>query len=369
MDAVLGSALPDEGGFMPVMNGRDAGGLRKPAARGRVTLQAIADHLVVSTATVSLALRDSPLVADTTKFRVQKIAREMGYSYNRSAASLRTARTHILAVAFHDVTNPYFAELLAAIEEKAMASGLSILLGTYCEDIERQDRVLGTLREYRPDGMILSAAGGTTVERLGDIVSAGIPVIQLSREIDGSGFDFVGSDDRLGVRLGMRHLLDLGHRRIAMLGGVDQISTGRLRHQGYREALAEAGLPFDPELVFHGFGTRETGLLGVRQVLSVANPPTAAMCFNDLTAFGAMLGLRHLGKEAGRDFSLVGCDDVKEAAQWYPALTTLHNHQDEMGRSAAALLLRRLADPHAPQKRIVLRPTLQVRGTTVRIGS
>lgn len=352
---------------MSTISGHDAGATRKPAARGRVTLQAIADHLVVSTATVSLALRDSPLVADSTKFRVQKIAREMGYSYNRSAASLRTARTNILAVAFHDVTNPYFAELLAAIEEKAMASGLSILLGTYCEDIERQDRVLSTLREYRPDGMILCAAGGTTRERLGDIVGAGIPVIQLSREIDGAGFDFVGSDDRLGVRMAMQHLLELGHRRIAMLGGVDTVSTGRSRHQGYREALAEAGLPFDPELVFHGFGTRETGLLGVQKVLAVADPPTAAMCFNDLTAFGAMLGLRHCGKEAGRDFALVGCDDVKEAAQWYPALTTVHNHQDEMGRHAASLLLRRLADPDAPQKRIVLKPTLRVRGSTTRI--
>lgn len=349
---------------MSISNGRGTSAPPALAAKGRVTLQAIADHLVVSTATVSLALRDSPLVADATKFRVRNVARAMGYSYNRSAASLRTARTYIIAVAFHDVTNPYFAELLAAIEEKAMANGLSILLGTYSEDIERQDRVLSTLREYRPDGMILCPAGGTTVERLGDIVEAGIPIIQLSREIANSGFDFVGSDDQLGVRLGMRHLLDLGHRRIAMLGGVDQISTGRLRHLGYRDALAEAGIPFDPNLVFHGFGTRDTGLAGVQSVLDRKDPPTAAMCFNDLTAFGAMLGLRHRGKEAGRDFSLVGCDDVKEAAQWFPALTTVHNHQDEMGRGAASLLLRRLADPGAPQKRIVLTPTLQVRGST-----
>lgn len=351
---------------MSTSNGHDTGAQDKAARRNRVTLQAIADHLVVSTATVSLALRDSPLVADATKTRVRDVARQMGYSYNRSAASLRTARTNIVAVAFHDLTNPYFAELLAAIEETAMANGLSILLGTYSEDIERQDRVLATLREYRPDGMIISAAGGTTAGQLDGIVTAGIPIIQLSREIEGASFDFVGSDDRLGVRLAMQHLIQLGHRRIAMLGGVDQISTGRRRHLGYREALDAAGLPFDAALVFEGFGTRETGLLGVQSVLSVADPPTAAMCFNDLTAFGAMLGLRHLGKEAGTDFSLVGCDDVKEAAQWYPALTTIHNHQDEMGRGAARLLLRRLADPTAPQKRIVLTPTLKVRGSTAR---
>lgn len=338
-----------------------------PSPRGRVTLQALADHLVVSTATVSLALRNSPLVAKSTRSRVQSLAREMGYSYNRSAASLRTARTHMLAVAFHDVTNPYFAELLAAIEETAMANGFSILLGTYSEDILRQDGVLNTLREYRPDGMILSLAGGTTSERLEEQI-AGIPIVQLSREIAGARHDFSGSDDRLGALIGMRHLIALGHRRIAFLGGIDLISTGSNRHSGYRAALAEAGIPYDETLVFKGFGTRDTGLAGVQHVLKLANPPTAAMCFNDLTAFGAMLGLRHLGLEAGADFSLVGCDDVKEAALWFPALTTVHNHQDEMGRNAASLLLRRLADPAVPPRRMVLTPTLKVRGTTRRLG-
>ena len=132
------------------------------AERGRVTLQVIADELAVSTATVSLALRDSPVVALETKQRVQRLARDLGYIYNRSAASLRTARTNMVAVGFHDITNPYFAELLAAIEDAAMAVGRTILLGTYGESLERQERVLRTLKEYRPDGMILCAAGGTT---------------------------------------------------------------------------------------------------------------------------------------------------------------------------------------------------------------
>lgn len=332
--------------------------------RGRVTLQIIADHLDVSTATVSLALRESPLVAEATRLKVQQIAREMGYSYNRSAAALRTDRTNILGVGFHDITNPYFAELLAAIEETATAHGRSILLGTYAEDLERQERVLNTLKEYRPDGMIICPASGTTAETLANLIAAHVPLVQLSREIPGVELDFVGSDDRHGTVLAMEHLLGLGHRRVAFLGESQLISTGRNRHSGYRETLARHGLSYDPAIVYAAFGTRENGLKGIQTVLDAADPPTAAVCFNDLTAFGAMLGLRHRGLEAGRDFSLIGCDDVLEAAQWYPALTTIKNFQVDMGRKSAEMLLRRIKEPDAPVSRIVLKPELVVRGTT-----
>ena len=159
------------GAGSPVRSTAVAGG------RTRVTLQIIADRLLVSTATVSLALRGSPLVAEATRARVQQMAREMGYSYNRSAASLRTDRTNILGVGFHDITNPYFAELLAAIEETTTANGRSILLGTYGEDLARQDRVLGTLTEYRPDGMILCAAGGSTPDTFAHLIAAGVPIV------------------------------------------------------------------------------------------------------------------------------------------------------------------------------------------------
>lgn len=344
-----------------------AGSPVKPAAaaggRTRVTLQIIADRLLVSTATVSLALRGSPLVAEATRNRVQQMAREMGYSYNRSAASLRTDRTNILGVGFHDITNPYFAELLAAIEETTTANGRSILLGTYGEDLARQDRVLGTLTEYRPDGMILCAAGGSTADTFAHLIAAGVPIVQLSREITDS-LDFVGSDDRHGTILAMEHLIGLGHRRIAFLCQNHRISTGANRYQGYCEVLARHGIAVDPSLVYAGHGTRENGSKGIQAVLDAPDPPTAAICMNDLAAFGAMLGLRHRGREAGIDFSIVGCDDVQEASQWYPALTTIRNFQDEMGRASAEFLISRIAEPDAPPRRLLLKPELVIRGTT-----
>lgn len=340
-----------------------------PGNRGRVTLQLLAEHLAVSTATVSLALRGSPLVADATRERVQVAARELGYSYNRSAASLRTDRTNILGVGFHDITNPYFAELLAAIEETATTHGRSILLGTYAEIRERQERVLQTLKEYRPDGMIICAASGSRAQDFDRLIAAGVPMVQLAREIAGLELDFVGSDDRHGSILATEHLIGLGHRRIAYLSNSEEISTGANRYAGYRETLARHGLPLDKAIVWPGYGTRENGFRGVHAVLDVADPPTAAVCFNDLTAFGAMMGLRHRGLEAGRDFSLVGCDDVQEAALWYPALTTIKNFQTDMGRKSAEFLLERIADPAAPTRRLYLTPELVVRATTAPLRS
>jgi LacI family transcriptional regulator len=339
-----------------------------PVMQGRVTLQLIANRLDVSTATVSLALRNSPLVAETTKHRVQKIAREMGYSYNRSAASLRTARTNMIGVGFHDITNPYFAELLAAIEETTASEGLSILLGTYAENLERQERVLTTFREYRPDGIILCPAGGTSLGVYQQVMAAGIPLVQVSREIEGAELDFVGADDARGTELALVHLHGLGHRRIALIGGTDSISTGRRRRKSYRLVMASLGLPVDEALMIEGFGTRDTGFRAMHRLLDMQHPPSAAICFNDLAAFGAMLALRHREREAGRDFAVVGCDDVSEAAQWFPALTTIHNHQGEMGAMAARMMMERIADPFRNPQRVIIAPTLVVRASTMPLG-
>lgn len=342
--------------------------------QSRVTLQVLAERLSVSTATVSLALRGSALVADATREKVQALARELGYVYNRSAASLRTSRTHMLGVVFHDFTNPFFMGLMASVEDATRDEGLSIVLGTYAENtrgagrryaesIERQQRVFETLREYRPDGMLICSAGGSGPDHLQSFKSSGIPVVQVMREVDET-LDFVGANDEMGTRLAIRHLYELGHRRIAMVGGSLNVSPGVKRHGAFRSTMAELGLSVDEELIHYGFGTRETGFRGIQALLDRPNPPTAALCFNDLTAFGALMGMRHKGLEAGRDLSIVGCDDISEAEQWFPGLTTIRNHEDRIGRTAAEMLLARLAQPGRPRARTLIDVDLIVRGTT-----
>jgi LacI family transcriptional regulator len=339
-----------------------------PAAP-RVTLQRIADELGVSTATVSLALRASPLVATATREKVQSLARELGYVYNRSAASLRTARTNMIAVGVNDIVNPYFGELLAAIEETLAGSGHTVLLGTYSDDPAKQDRVLDTLKEYRPDGMILCPANGAEAPGLALVAASGVPIVQVTREIAGVGLDFVGSDDALAARIALDHLHALGHRRIACIGGTDAMSTGFNRRQAFQAWLREKGLPVDPDLMVVGPPTRHAGFEIIQRLLDLDAPPTAAICINDLTAFGVMLGLRHRGREAGRDFSVVGSDDVGEAALWAPGLTTVDNHQADIGRRACERVLARMVNPRLPPERIVIAPTLVVRGSTASVGT
>jgi LacI family transcriptional regulator len=337
--------------------------------RGRVTLQVIAERLAVSTATVSLALRDSTVVADSTKRMVQRVAREMGYMYNRSAASLPTSHTSILAVAFHDIANPYFAEMLTAIDETVRSSGRTILLGTCNESISRQENVLSSLREYRPDGIIVCPVGGSTEDSLRNIAESGMPIVQVAREIEGLNADFVGADDRYATELAIDHLVGLGHRRIAYVGGNDETSNGRLRHRGFHDSLTRHGLTAAPGMVVSGNGTRITGLEGAPRVMALAEPPTAIACFNDTVAFGVMHGLQKLGLRPGADVSVIGCDDVSDAALWVPPLTTIHNQHIEMGRLAAEMMMRRIGEPGLPPRRITLEPSLVIRETTARVAA
>lgn len=331
---------------------------------GRVTLQGLARELGLSTATISLALRDSPMVAEATRLKVREAARVRGYVANRSAAALRTARTNIVALGLHDIVNPSFTELLAAVEDELTASGKTVLLGVSQEDVSRQTRTLGTLAEYRPDAFLVSPAAATTVRDLRALASTGIAVVQVTREIEGSGFDFAGSDDVAGVALGVAHLVALGHRRIGMIGGYDAISTGRKRLTGYKAGLAGAGIGFDPTLVMSGPGLREEGLRAMARLLALDEPPTAAVAFNDLSAFGALMGLQAAGLAAGRDFSLVGYDDIDEAKLWHPGLTSVRTFIPEYGRAAAGLALKRIADPSRPVERVEKMPSLVVRATT-----
>ena len=327
----------------------------------RLTLRDLARHADVSPATVSLVLRKSPLVAEATRERVLESMRTLGYVYNRGAASLRTQRTHTVGVAINELHNPYFAELTAAIERALTRIGQTVFLSNSAEDPAHQDRFIDTMREYNADGLIICPAEGTTPESLQRIAEFGMPCVQISRFVKDVPLDFAGNDHRKGTYLATEHLISLGHRRIAMIGGTDRVSTGFERHQGYLDALKAHGLPADPALSVRCPGTREDGADAITALLKSKQPPTAAVCYNDIVAFGVMLGLRKRGLEAGKDFAVAGCDDVKEAALWTPALTSVTIDTAAMGEAAAELLVRRIGDIRSPRREIVLEPKLVVR--------
>ncbi|MBX3578829.1 MAG: LacI family DNA-binding transcriptional regulator [Rhizobiaceae bacterium] len=332
----------------------------------KIKLSTIADALAVSTATVSLALRDSPLVADATRERIKEHARAIGYIYNRRAASLRTSRSGIIGVVVHDIMNPFFAEILRSIESELDRSRQTFLLSNHYDQLEKQRTFVDTLLQLGADGVIMSPAIGTPAEDIAMAEANGLPAVLIAREVAGADVPVFRGDDAYGIGLATNHLISLGHRRIAMIGGTDQTSTGRDRFQGYVAAMEKAGLPVDPGLRLPGPRTKQAGFEASSQFLALKDKPTAAVCWNDLVAIGLMNGIARAGLVPGVDISVTGYDDLEEAAIATPALTTVWNGQREVGRRAARALLDRLNGVSMPASRELIRPELHVRQSTGR---
>jgi LacI family transcriptional regulator len=327
----------------------------------RTSIKDVARFAGVSTGTVSMVLNGNPSVASKTRELVRQAIQELGYVYNRSGAQLRKKRTSVVGVSICNLANPYFSELTVGINEWLGESGFALILGHAEESVVQQGRFLNLAREHNVDGLILMPAIGTSREMIETVAGWRIPLVLVSRYVLGTSTDYAGVDNRAGLVTATEHLLSLGHERIAFVGADAQTTTGRDRFLGYERAKASAGLAIRPGFVVECEGSREQGFLAARRLFDVSREaPTAIACFNDLTAFGVMLGLRSLGLEPGRDCSVVGADDAAEAALWKPGLTTIAIHPRLIGQNAGRLLHKRLESSDPPPEKILLKPELVV---------
>lgn len=331
----------------------------------RLTLGHIADQLGISTATVSLALRDSPLVAEETRAKVKLTAEEIGYIYNRSAASLRTARSQIVGVAVHDILNPYFAEIFSSLEDVLEEQGQMIFICNHRDDVKRQRAFVNTLLQHRADGLIICPSIGTTSEEINRLVDQGIPVTLMCREVQGAWAPCVHGDDIAGGYEVTRHLIDQGHRNIAMVGGRRASSPGRDRSLGWRKALEEAGIDPEEQIYLPELMTQADGRDAAKKVIEATPRPTAVMCFNDLVAMGLISAFRRAGLVPGRDIAVTGYDNVDGSADLTPALTTVCNFADKIGRLAALTLLRQIAGERVPNTPILIEPKVLARESSI----
>lgn len=333
----------------------------------KIKLLDIADALGVSTATVSLALRDSSLVAEATRETVKAKAREIGYIYNRRAASLRTSRSGIVGVIVHSIMNPFYAEILGAVEGELDRGRQKFILSNHYDNLEKQRTFIDTLLQLGADGVIMSPALGTPVDDLEMCERHGLPVVLIARSVEGIQVPTFRGDDAFGIGLATNHLISLGHTKIAMVGGTDGTSTGLHRYQGYVEAMQAAGLEVKPEWRFPGPRTKQAGFEVTSQLLALQDKPTAVVCWNDLVAIGLMNGVARAGLVPGVDISVTGYDDLEEAEIATPALTTVWNGQREVGRLAARTLMDRLAGEDSPTDHSLIKPELRIRQSTSRV--
>lgn len=327
--------------------------------RARVTLQDVAAHAGVSRSTVSLVLRESPLVAAETRARVAQSMAALGYVYNRGAAMMRGGRTRTVGLLVCEITNPFFAELTAGVDHVMDGAGCATFLANTGESVDKQDRVLRRMREHAVDGVILCPAAGTPASLVQRMREWGMPCVQALRHVSSRDGDYAGSDYRLGMELMTEHLVRQGHGRIALVGGTLNHSAWADRRAGFAAALKRHGLPAD--IVLRIPLTRRAGMEAAAALLARPERPTAAIAFNDIVAIGLMLGLSDRGVQPGRDFAVAGFDDVPEAAMARPALTTVATQPFQIGSEAASLLLRRIADPHGAPERVIVPTRLIIR--------
>lgn len=334
-----------------------------PAARSRrggsATILDVAGRARVSPATASRVLSGSAHAVKTeTRRRVLASARALGYLPNMLARSLLKRETSAVGVLVPDVSNPYYAVILRGIEDAARLTGHAVILGNTDRRRDTQEAYLRTLLERRVDGLIVT--GGTFGTRDLALIRAMLPVVVVGRhEVPLSS---VRVDNVAAAAAATRHLIELGHRRIACLAGPAASLTAVDRLKGFRRALRGAGLDPGRDGTVEVEFSPEGGRLGAVRLCSSAHPPTAVVALSDQLAFGALRGLSELGLRVPDDVSVVGFDDSPIAAFTVPALTSVAIPMHEIGRRAMELLLRLAAGE--PGTSVVLATELRVREST-----
>ena len=329
----------------------------------KITLSTIADDLGISIATVSLALRNSPLVADATRDKVHERAKEVGYIYDRRAASLRTQRSDIVGVLVRDIINPFFAEILRSIEAELGSNRQTFLLCNHADDIGLQNEFISTLMQFGADGVIMSPSVGTTAEDIKRVESNGLPVTLVARTVEGAGVPAFLGDDVTGFKLVTSYLIEQGHRDIVLIGGTRKTSTGRARRKGFNAAFDQACLPMPVRDDIETPYDRTAGFNAVAEILRRGKPPTAIACCSDTVAIGVMHGLRQNGLEPGVDVAVTGYDDIEEASISAPPLTTVDDGHHDIGQLAARSLFAKIRGEEQPGEDVMIKPTLKLRSS------
>jgi len=339
----------------------------------RPTSRDIARLAQVSQATVSRALRDSPLVNAETRARVKAIAEQLHYRADRRAAGLRTRRSHTLALLIFEEAaddgpiNPFFLSMLGHITRVASRRGLDVLVSfQQLSDDWHTDYELSN----RADGLILLGYGDylTSAPRLRRLADSGARFVIWGPIMTGMPGKYVCSDNRAGAELAVRHLLSLGRRRIAYVGSVsNQWPEFQLRHAGYVQALRDAGLEPDPRLIVESQSSETDGLAAGLALLDRGAEFDAVFAASDRIAIGIIGALRERGLSVPQDVAVVGFDDITAAAHFNPPLTTVQQDTQRAGEILVDNLLRLIAG-ETPES-VLIEPKLVVRASTGGRGS
>jgi LacI family transcriptional regulator len=315
----------------------------------------------VAPITVSRVVNGADSVTEDTRQRVQQAIDQLHYVPNSLARSLRSRQSHTIALIVSDITNPFWTTVARGVEDTAAENDYRTILCNTDENPAKETNYLNLLVGRRVDGIIVAPATREK-KRLALLKQVQVSCVLIDRRVEGFKADLVYGDSRTGARLLLDHLIELGHRRIALINGPSTISTAQDRADGYRESLEQHGLNIDESLIFQGEFKQESGYRLVKQAL-VCNPrPTAIFAANNFIALGVLQALQEANLRVPEDIALVCIDDIPYLSAIDPFLTVAAQPAYEMGESAARLLVERLTTNRTGKMReVVLAPQLIIR--------
>ncbi len=332
-----------------------------------VTIRDVADRAGVSHQTVSRVINNQPHVAEETRQNVLAIVEELGYIPNASARSLALNKTHILGLIVPDFNEPVYTDALIGAEMEAKRRGYFFMLGITKSDETKESEYFRLLTEQRVEG-ILFMYPGQEVEYdhyyLDFLINQQLPLVSIAYQSRQKCLTVVNIDNQYGGHLATRHLINKGHRHIGLITGLSLWQPARRRTEGYRQALEEAGIAFDSALIEGGDWKFNGGECAAQKLLERSPHVTAIFAQNDYMAIGAIRAIRACGRRVPEDVAVLGYDDVPVAAYYDPPLSTISQPMQEVGQTAAQLLIDLIGDPHAEPREILLKPTLVLREST-----
>lgn len=302
------------------------------------TIYDVARRAAVSPATVSRVLNRRESVNAEMAERVHAAVAALGYRPNSVARSLRRQAAPVWAVVISDIENPHFTSLVRGVEDVARANGKSVVLCNSDEDLAEEAQYLDVALAAQMSGVIISPASDRRTD-VSALLARGIPVVTIDRRLRNSPVSSVVVDNSRGARGATRHLLAAGYQRVACITGPLTTSTARQRLAGYRQALREAGVPFDDRLVRVSDYKEAGGYASATDLLAAGRPPDALFVTNSLMTVGSLEAMSDLGIRVAQDVGIVGFDDNPWARLMRPALSTVAQPTNDIGRHAAELLL------------------------------
>ena len=313
----------------------------------RPTILDVAKVAGVSKSTVSLVLQGSPTVKDATRVSVREAMAEIGYVYNRSAATLRSSSSGLIGLVINDIRNPFFTEFAASLQMSLADQGYATVIANTDEDPKLQARMIASLLEHGVSGLIISPSYGNEAETIAALSAAGTPTIQVFRRLEQTNkrFPFIAPDYERGSAIATQHLLDEGCKRIAFLGGLDGRPVTHERMSGYLSVLAADDV--EP-VVLTGQATRSFGKSMAARLKAEFPEVDGVLCFNDLVALGVLSACAEHGPRVGSELKVIGIDDVEDCRDSFPPLTSVSCNISDLAKATATSLLTWITEGIAP---------------------